>query len=124
MSEALKRFRNLMKFCIFFIAADKQAEETVKEIINICTEYIYFMRIHLLSEENKKDKIKYAELYCLMTICNKKCLVHNFLIYRKAKQVCKNIKNFITALSFIKKLLPMQSEVNNFSLNILVRRSI
>ena len=112
MNEALKQFRNIIKYCIFFIAPDKQSEETVKEIVNICTEYIYLMRLYLLSEEKKNDKVKYAEFVCLMTICDLKCIIHNFLIYKKAKIACKNIKNFITALSLIKKLLTLEKDVN------------
>lgn len=111
MSEALKQFRNIIKYCIFFIAPDKQSEDTVKEIINICTEYIYLMRLYLISEENKADKVKYSEYVCMMSICNLKCVIHNFLIYKKAKIACKNIKNFITALAFIKKLLTIEKEV-------------
>ena len=69
------------------------------------------MRLYLISEEVKNDKVKYAEYVCMMTICNLKCTIHNFLIYKKARIACKNIKNFITALSFIKKLLPLEKDV-------------
>ncbi len=115
MNEALKVFRNIIKYCIFFIASDKQSEDTVKGIINICTEYIYLMRLYLVSEENKSDKVKYADYVCLMTICDLKCIIHNFLIYKKAKIACKNIKNFITALALIKKLLGLEKDVKDFS---------
>ena len=114
MNEALKQFRNIIKYCIFFIASDKQTEETVKGIIYVCSEYIYLMRLYLISEENKNDKVKYAEFVCLMTICDLKCIIHNFLIYKKAKIACKNIKNFITALALITKLLALEKDVNKF----------
>ena len=115
MNEALKQFRDIIKYCIFFIAPDKQTEETVKGIINICTEYIYLMRLYLISEENKNDKVKYAEYVCLMTLCDLKCIIHNFLIYKKAKIACKNIKNFITALALIKKLLALEKDVSQLN---------
>ena len=45
MNEALNTFRNILKYSIFFIATNEEEEKTVKEIISICTEYIYLTKI-------------------------------------------------------------------------------
>lgn len=106
MAEAMKIFRDILKYVIFFVATNEEEEKEVKNIISICAEYIYLTKISLLSDEVKdKDKVKYCELICLMSICKLELDEHKFLIYKKAKYCCKNIKNFITALFFIKKCL-------------------
>jgi hypothetical protein len=78
------------------------------------------MRLNLLSEETKNDKIKYTELVCMMAQCRLESSVHRFLIYKKAKIACKNIKNFITALVFLKKMLSLEKEVKILYLNIII----
>ena len=99
---------------IFFVATNEQEETEIKNIINICTEYIYLAKISLLADDMKeKDKVKYCELVCLMSVCKLESDEHKFLIYKKAKYCCKNIKNFITALFFIKKMSPFESTLGN-----------
>lgn len=115
MSEALKVFNESIKYCLFFIASNKEEEKKVKEIVYICAEYIYLARLNKLSEQLKeKDKVKYAETVCVMSSCNLENPIHKFLIYKKAKVCCKNIKNFITALSFIKKMFLLEKDVKLF----------
>ena len=112
MNEAMKIFRDTMKYAIFFIATSPEEEKTVKDMIYICSEYVYLTKISLLAENYKeKDKVKYCELVCLMSVCKLELSEHKFLIYKKAKYCCKNIKNFITALYFIKKMLPLEQEL-------------
>ena len=112
MSEAMKIFRDTIKYAIFFIATSPEEEKTVKDLIYICSEYIYLSKISLLADTFKdKDKVKYCELVCLMSVCKLELSEHKFLIYKKAKYCCKNIKNFITALYFIKKMIPFKQEL-------------
>jgi hypothetical protein len=121
----MKLFKDIIKYCLFFVAAEKSEENRVKEIISICAEYIYLMRLNLLSEELKKDKVKFAEVTCLMTACKMESPIHYFLIYKKAKAACKSIKNFITALVLIKKMLVYEKEVSClflFLVIIIIRR--
>ena len=114
MQEAMKIFRDVLKYAIFFVATNEDEEKELKNIISICAEYIYLTKISLLADEVKdKDKIKYCELFCLMSICKLESDEHKFLIYRRAKYCCKNIKNFITALYFIKKMSPLESTLGN-----------
>ena len=114
MQEAMKIFRDVLKYAIFFVATNEDEEKEIKNIISICAEYIYLTKISLLADEVKdKDKIKYCELICLMSICKLESDEHKFLIYKKAKYCCKNIKNFITALFFIKKMSPFESTLGN-----------
>ena len=114
MQEAMKIFRDVLKYVIFFVATNEDEEKEIKNIISICAEYIYLTKISLLADEVKdKDKIKYCELFCLMSICKLESDEHKFLIYRRAKYCCKNIKNFITALYFIKKMAPFESTLGN-----------
>ena len=111
MPEALNVFKNIIKNSIFYIAVEKSEEARVREIIAICTEYIYLTRLCIFADENKADKVKYAELCCIMANCKLESSIHKFLIYRKAKVACKNIKNFISALVFIKKMMTFEKEV-------------
>ena len=114
MHEAQKAFRDVLHFALFAICSNSDEEKTIKDIIYICTEYIYLTKISLLAEDVKdKDKIKYCDLVCLMSICKLEVNEHKFLIYKKAKNCCKNIKNFITGLGFIKKMLSLENDVVN-----------
>lgn len=114
MLEAQNAFRNVINNSIFYIASDKTEENTVKNIILICTEYIYLTKLCQLADQIKSDKVKYAELCCVMSFCKLESSIHKFLIYKKAKVACKNIKNFISSLVFIKKMLFFEKEVNTF----------
>jgi coatomer protein complex subunit alpha (xenin) len=114
MAEAIKAFRDILKYVIFFVATNEEEETEIKNIINICTEYIYLAKISLLADDMKeKDKVKYCELICLMSLCKLELDEHKFLIYKKAKYCCKNIKNFITALFFIKKMAPFEASLGS-----------
>jgi hypothetical protein len=112
MQEAQNIFRNVINNSIFFIASDKNEDSLVKNIIMICTEYIYLTKLCLLADQIKQDKVKYAELCCIMSFCKLELPIHKFLIYKKAKVACKNIKNYISALVFIKKMLAFEKEVS------------
>lgn len=111
MQEALQIFRDIIKYSIFYIALDKSEENTVKDIISSCAEYIYLTRLSLLSDTLKSDKVKYAEICSIMTTCNMESSIHRFLILKSAKAACKSIGNYITASVFIKKMLTHEKEV-------------
>lgn len=113
MPDALIIFKNILKYAIFYIAIEKSEDTRVREIISICSEYIYLTRLCILADENKADKVKYAELCCIMANCKLEGSIHKFLIFRKAKVACKNIKNFISALVFIKKMMVFEKELGN-----------
>ena len=114
MQEAMKIFRDVLKYVIFFVATNEEEEKEIKNIISICAEYIYLTKISLKADEMKdKDKIKYCELICMMSLCKLESDEHKFLIYKKAKYCCKNIKNFITALFFIKKMSTFEATLGN-----------
>ena len=114
MQEGMKVFRDILKYAIFFVATSEEEENEIKNIISICAEYIYLTKISLAADEVKdKDKIKYCELICLMSVCKLESDEHKFLIYKKAKYCCKNIKNFITALFFIKKMSQFESTLGS-----------
>ena len=116
MQEGMKIFRDILKYVIFFVATNEEEEKEIKNIISICAEYIYLTKLSLLADEVKdkdKDKVKYCELYCLMSLCKLESDEHKFLIYKKAKYCCKNIKNFITALFFIKKMSQFENTLGS-----------
>jgi coatomer protein complex subunit alpha (xenin) len=117
MPDALIIFKNILKYAIFYIAIEKSEDTRVREIISICAEYIYLTRLCILADENKADKVKYAELCCIMANCKLEGSIHKFLIFRKAKVACKNIKNFISALVFIKKMMVFEKEVKFININ-------
>jgi hypothetical protein len=109
--NALKTFKSVIRTSLFFIATDNQEESRVKEIISTCTEYVYLVRLNFKSEEVKADKVKYTEMTCLMTLCKLNSSLHQFLIYKKAKAACKTIKNYITGVAFLKKMLTFEKEL-------------
>lgn len=101
-----------MKYSIFFIATSREEETKMKELISTCTEYIYLCRLNLHAESFKgEDKVKYAECYCIMTACKLSSSMHKYIILRKAKNACKSIKNYMTAVILIKKMLQFEKEV-------------
>ena len=46
--EALKVFREILKFCLFFVSQNEKEDSEIKNIVSICTEYIYLMRLSLI----------------------------------------------------------------------------
>lgn len=46
-----------------------------------------------------------------MTLCKLEQPIHYYFIYNKAKIACKNIKNYLTAVYFCKKILSLEKEV-------------
>lgn len=112
MGEALKVFQDILKYSIFFIATDSDEEAKAKTIIKISREYIYLTKFSLIADSFKeKDKVKYCNTVCLMSLCQLELSEHKFLIYKKAKYCCKSIKNFITAIHFVKKMLGLEKEL-------------
>jgi len=109
--EALEIFREVFAMALFFIAADKNEENSIRETLNICTEYCYLIRMNQLKEKVKSDKIKNAEITCLMTLCKLEQPIHYYFIYNKAKIACKNIKNYLTAVYFCKKILSLEKDL-------------
>jgi len=109
--EALDAFREIFSMCLFFIAIDKTEENQIKEVLNICAEYSYLIRMNKFRDQFKSDKIKTAEVSCLMTLCKLEQPMHYYFIYNKAKLACKNIKNFLTAIYFCKKILSLEKEL-------------
>ena len=51
--EALNLFREVFSMVLFFIASDKNEESKIKDIINICTEYCYLIRMNQIKEKIK-----------------------------------------------------------------------
>ena len=58
-----------------------------------------------------KVTINKAENACLMTICKLEEPIHYFYMYRKAKIANVNIKNYLSATYFCKKIISLEKSV-------------
>ena len=109
--EALENFSKIIKYAVFFTASSKSDDIRLKEIVHICTEYILLIKLNYLSEESKADKVKCCEIRLKMSLCKLEKPIHSYLVLKKTKIACKNIKNYLTAIVFLKKLISIESAV-------------
>jgi coatomer protein complex subunit alpha (xenin) len=95
--------------------ADNRAEATeMKEMLEICREYITAIRIKGAMSECANDPVRSTELSAYFTHCNLQP-VHLLLALRSAMGTAFKHKNFIAAASFARRLLElpdMNSERN------------
>jgi len=54
---ALKVFREILKHSLFFVPCNKEEEKEIQNIISICSEYIYLLRLNIVNKEQKVIKI-------------------------------------------------------------------
>lgn len=112
--EASYLFLNIIHLSVFFIASSKEETSRVRAIVSICTEYLLMLKLNAHAEENKSDKVKFAEICLQMTVCKLAKPIHLFLMLKKAKIASKNIKNYLTAVSVLYKLLALKKDLEEY----------
>ena len=97
------------------VVTDNRSEATeVKEMLEICREYITAIRIKGVISENASNPARCTELSAYFTHCNLQP-AHLLLALRSAMGTAFKFKNFISAASFARRLLElpdMSSERN------------
>ena len=108
MEFAEKAFKNVLKMAIFYIAYNDEDVEFIKNIINSCGEYLIMIKLNEKAEAAKADKFIYSSICLLITVCKLSKPIHQFLMLKRAKIACKNIKNYVSALGLIQKMLNLE----------------
>merc|ERR1712071_568565 len=93
---------------------DKKDANEMKEMLEICREYITAIRIKAVMAQHAKDPKRSTELSAYFTHCNLQP-VHLLLALRSAMGTAFKHKNYIVAASFSRRLLElpdMSSERN------------
>jgi hypothetical protein len=120
MEEADELFISVFKYCIFIIPENKDQIDEVNKIINNCTEYLLMIRLSKLADEKKSDKYLYSQLCLLATLCQLNKPSHTFLILKRASISTKNVKNYLTCVSLIYKMLALEKSLKdeNYDTNV------
>merc|ERR1712183_1168559 len=98
----------------FVITESRSHANEVKEMLDVCREYITAIRIKGAMSECAKDPARTTELSAYFTHCNLQP-VHLLLALRSAMGTAFKHKNYILAASFARRLLElpdMSSERN------------
>ncbi|ODM95881.1 Coatomer subunit alpha [Orchesella cincta] len=108
--EAVEKFRNLLLHIPFLLLDNKLDITKALELIQVCREYILGLQMELcrkeLPKENIEDKLRSCELAAYFTHCGLDA-VHIVLTLRTAMNQSFQLKNYMSASSFAKRLLEM-----------------
>jgi len=113
-NDAKKAFSEVLSQIPLTIAEDAEEANKMKEMLEICREYITAIRIKAAMAEAGSDPVRSTELAALFTHCNL-LPSHLLLALRSAMGTAFKHKNFILAASFARRLLElpdMKSERN------------
>lgn len=104
------------------VTESKQEANEVKEMLEICREYITAIRIKGAMSNCALDPVRSTELSAYFTHCNLQP-VHLLLALRSAMGIAFKHKNFICAASFARRLLelPDMSSERNGNIRVKVR---
>ena len=105
-ADALTTFRGIM-YGIPLLVVERPEMKEVRELLGICREYVTALRLELARRACAKSDAKRAtELAAYMTHCNLQP-AHMVLCLNLAMTAAFNLKNFINAASFARRLLEM-----------------
>eukprot|EP00548_Thalassiothrix_antarctica_P002715 CAMPEP_0194130964 /NCGR_PEP_ID=MMETSP0152-20130528/1845_1 /TAXON_ID=1049557 /ORGANISM="Thalassiothrix antarctica, Strain L6-D1" /LENGTH=1291 /DNA_ID=CAMNT_0038825611 /DNA_START=67 /DNA_END=3942 /DNA_ORIENTATION=- len=107
-------FQTVLQQIPFVVTETKAEGAEVKEMLEICREYITAIRVKGAMAEVAKDPVRSTELAAYFTHCNLQP-VHLVLALRSAMGVAFKHKNYIAAAGFARRLLElpdMSSERN------------
>ncbi|KAL9188539.1 hypothetical protein ACHAXT_006917 [Thalassiosira profunda] len=113
-NEAKAAFSDVMAQIPLTVANNRAEADEMKEMVEICREYITAIRIKAAMAEAGADPVRSTELAAYFTHCNLQP-VHMLLALRSAMGTSFKHKNFIAAASFARRLLElpdMKSERN------------
>ena len=113
-NDAKNSFSEVLSQIPLTIAESTNEANEMKEMLEICREYITAIRIKGAMAEAGSDPVRSTELAALFTHCNLQP-VHLLLALRSAMGTSFKHKNYIVAASFARRLLElpdMKSERN------------
>ena len=113
-SDSKAAFSDVLLKIPLVVTSDRNEANEVKEMLEICREYITAVRIKGAMTEAGKDPVRSTELSAYFTHCNLQP-IHLLLALRSAMGTSFKHKNFIVAASFARRLLElpdMSSERN------------
>jgi len=114
-SDSKEAFASVMVKIPLVVTESKAEASEVKEMLEICREYILAIRIKAAMTECANNPARITELSAYLTHCNLQP-THLLLALRTAMGTAFKHKNFIAAASFAKRLLElpdMSSEKNS-----------
>mmetsp|Transcript_4361 Transcript_4361/g.5855 ORF Transcript_4361/g.5855 Transcript_4361/m.5855 type:complete len:1247 (-) Transcript_4361:827-4567(-) len=103
-SDSIQEFRSIM-YGIPFLVVKKAEEREVKELLNICKEYVIGLMLEMKRKETK-DPVRALELAVYFSHC-KLQPSHLVLVLNIAMKAAYKQNNFITAASLAQRLLGM-----------------
>lgn len=120
MEEADEIFTSIIKYSIFVVPENNDQIAEVKKLISLSTEYLLMIRLSKLADEKKSDKYLYSQLCLLATLCQLNKPSHTFLILKRASLATKHVKNYITCVSLIYKMLALEKSLKdeNYDTNV------
>jgi coatomer protein complex subunit alpha (xenin) len=118
-NDAKDAFTSVLVDIPLVVTDNRNEANEVKEMLEICREYITAIRIKAAIAENSKNPARCTELSAYFTHCNLQP-AHLLLALRSAMGTAFKNKNFISAASFARRLLelPDMSSERNADLRI------
>lgn len=105
-NDARAAFTSVLEEIPLVVTENKQEANDVKEMLEICREYITAIRIKGAMSNCALDPVQSTELSAYFTHCNLQP-VHLLLALRSAMGIAFKHKNFICAASFARRLLEL-----------------
>jgi coatomer protein complex subunit alpha (xenin) len=121
-NDAQNSFRDVLKKIPLVVTDNKGEASELKEMVEICREYITAIRLRGAAVECGEDPVRSTELSGYFTHCNLQP-AHLLLALRSAMGVAFKHKNYIAAAGFARRLLelPDMSSERNAQLKVKVR---
>jgi len=121
-NDAKNTFSDVLQKIPLVVTDNRAEANEMKEMLEICREYITAIRIKGEMSESASDPVRSTELSAYFTHCNLQP-VHLLLALRSAMGAAFKHKNYITAAGFARRLLelPDMSSERNADLRMKVR---
>lgn len=114
MDAARESFTKILQYSIFVIPNNSEERNEIISIVNICTEYLYMIKLNTLADEKRADKFAYSQICLLITLCKLSKPIHLYFMLKRAKIATKNVKNYITSVGVIYRLLALENSLKDF----------
>jgi len=121
-NEAKAAFSNVLLTIPLVVTNSKSEAAEVKEMLDVCREYITAIRVKSAVSEYAKDPARSTELSAYFTHCNLQP-VHLLLALRSAMGTAFKHKNYIAAASFARRLLELPDMRNERNADLRVKAS-
>jgi len=121
-NDAKEAFVSVLVDIPLVMTESKQEGLEIKEMLEICREYITAIRIKAAMSEAASDPVRSTELSAYFTHCNLQP-VHLLLALRSAMGTAFKHKNFISAASFARRMLELPDMSNERNAGLRVKAS-